>query len=269
MTIIGSIAILLYARAWLTLASWWRAKLNRSEVSVFSRSYLTLWIGAAIFHAIYLYAPLVHEQHLALDFMSAASHIMWLAGLILLISSIKQNSESLNVFTLPFVGIALTLQILTAKNNSAQLVLSSGVGIHIFTALLAYSMLMIAAIQSLILAYQHKQLHTRQTNTFLQTLPPLQTMDSLLFRFIGTGLVLLSIALITGFIYLENLFGQHVGHKTILSIIAWLVFSALLIGRWRYGWRGLSAVRWTLSGFGLLMLAFFGTKFVQEYLLAS
>ena len=269
MITIGSLAILLYAAAWLALASRWRAKLNRSEVPAFSQHYLTLWIGAAIFHAIYLYAPLVHEQHLALDFISAASHIMWLAGLILLISSLKQNSESLNVFTLPLVGLALALQVVTAKNSSSQLVLSSGVGIHIFSALLAYSMLMIAAIQSLILAYQHKQLHARQTNAFLRTLPPLQTMDSLLFRFIGTGLVLLSIALITGFIYLENLFGQHVGHKTILSITAWLVFSALLVGRWRYGWRGLSAVRWTLSGFGLLMLAFFGTKFVQEYLLTS
>jgi len=268
MITIGSIAILLYAAAWVALASRWRAKLNRSQVPSLSQHYLMLWVGAAIFHAIYLYAPLVHEQHLALDFVSAASHIMWLAGLILLVSSIKQNSESLNVFTLPFVGLALVFQVLTAKNSS-QLVLSSGVGIHIFSALLAYSMLMIAAIQSLILAYQHKQLHARKTNTFLQTLPPLQTMDTLLFRFIGTGLVLLSVALVTGFIYLENLFGQQVGHKTILSIIAWLVFSGLLIGRWRYGWRGLSAVRGTLSGFALLMLAFFGTKFVQEYLLAS
>ena len=269
MITIGSIAILLYFLAWVALASQWRAKLNRTQVPTLSRYYLTLWIGAAILHAVFLYSPLIHQQNLALDFMSAASHIMWLAGLVLLISSLKQNFESLNVFTLPFIGIALALQVLTAKNNSSELVLSSGVGIHIFSALLAYSMLMIAAIQSLILAYQHKQLHAHQTNTFLQSLPPLQTMDSLLFRFIGTGLVLLSIALITGFIYLENLFGQHVGHKTILSIIAWLVFSALLIGRWRYGWRGLSAVRWTLSGFGLLMLAFFGTKFVQEYLLAS
>ena len=269
MITIGSIAILLYVLAWVALSIQWRAKLNRTEAPAFSQQFLKLWIGAAIFHAVYLYVPLFHQQQLALDFLSAASHIMWLAGLILLISSLKQNFESLNVFTLPFIGLALALQVLTAKSNDAELMLSSGVGIHIFSALLAYSMLMIAAIQSLILAYQHKQLHAHQTNTFLQTLPPLQTMDSLLFRFIGTGLILLSIALITGFIYLENLFGQHVGHKTILSMIAWLVFSALLVGRWRYGWRGLSAVRWTLSGFGLLMLAFFGTKFVQEYLLAS
>ena len=269
MITIGSIAILLYVAACLALATQWRAKLNRTEAPAISQHYLMLWMLGTIMHAVYLYAPLFHEHYLSLDFLSAASHIMWLAGLILLISSIRQNFESLNLLTLPFISLALALQILFSKSDNTGLILSSGTGVHIFSALLAYSMLMIAAIQSLLLAYQHKQLHARQSNTFLKLLPPLQEMDSLLFRYIGTGLVLLSIALITGFIYLENLFGQQVGHKTILSIIAWLVFSALLLGRWKYGWRGLSAVRWTLSGFGLLMLAFFGTKFVQEYLLSS
>ena len=269
MITIGSLAILLYVAAWLALTSQWRAKINRSQPSALSQHYIKPWIGAALLHAVYLYAPLIHQQHLALDFMSAASHIMWLAGLILLASSIKQNFESLNLFTLPFIALALALQIVISKQDNSDLILSSSVSIHIFSALLAYSMLMIAAIQSLILAYQHKQLHEHQSNLFLQTLPPLQVMDTLLFRFLATGLILLSIALITGFIYLDNLFGQHVAHKTILSIIAWFVFSGLLIGRWRYGWRGLSAARWTLSGFALLMLSFFGTKFVQEYLLTS
>ena len=269
MITIGSIAILLYVAAWSALATQWRAKLSRAEAPEISQHYLKLWMVGTCLHAVYLYAPLFHEHYLSLDLLSAASHIMWLAGLILLISSLSQNLESLNLLTLPFIGLALALQIILTSQDNAGLILSSGTGVHIFSALLAYSMLMIAAIQSLILAYQHKQLHARQTNMFLQLLPPLQVMDSLLFRYIGTGLVLLSIALITGFIYLENLFGQQVGHKTILSIIAWLVFSGLLLGRWKYGWRGLSAVRWTLSGFGLLMLAFFGTKFVQEYLISS
>ena len=269
MITIGSTAILLYVAACLALATQWRAKLNRAEAPAISQHYLKLWMFGTFMHAVYLYSPLFHEHYLSLDLLSAASHIMWLAGLILLVSSLKQNFESLNLLTLPFISLALALQMLLMKPDNTGLILSSGTGVHIFCALLAYSMLMIAAIQSLVLAYQHKQLHARKTNTFLQFLPPLQEMDSLLFRYIGTGLALLSLALITGFLYLENLFGQHVGHKTILSIIAWLVFSSLLLGRWKYGWRGLSAVRWTLSGFGLLMLAFFGTKFVQEYLISS
>jgi len=81
--------------------------------------------------------------------------------------------------------------------------------------------------------------------------------------------ILLTLSLLSGFYYLDDMFAQHVAHKTILSIIAWIIFTALLIGRWRYGWRGKTAVRWTLSGFLVLMLAFFGTKFVQEFILTS
>ena len=206
MITIGSIAIFLYAVAWAALASQWRAKLRQSDAPRLSQHYLKLWAAAAVLHAVYLYTPLLHQQHLALDFFSAASHIMWLAGFILLISSLKQNVESLILFTLPFVGLALALQLVITRNDSAELILNSGTGVHIFSALLAYSMLMIAALQAVILAYQHKQLHNRQSNIFLQQLPPLQVIDSLLFRFIATGLALLSIALITGFIYLENLF---------------------------------------------------------------
>jgi len=94
-------------------------------------------------------------------------------------------------------------------------------------------------------------------------------MEHLLFRFIKIGIILLSFGLFTGFYFLENLFGSGIAHKTILSIIAWVIFTILLFGRWKFGWRGKIAVRWTLGGFTALMLAFFGTKYVQEFMLDS
>jgi ABC-type uncharacterized transport system permease subunit len=267
MITIGTIAILLYASTWLALTIGWRATLKHESTPSLSKHYLWTWIVGALCHAAYLYLPLFHQQQLALDFFSAASHVMWLAGLILLITSSTHKLESLSLFFLPFITMALLIQLTLSNPDNAILVISNGVGVHILSALLAYSMFMIAAIQAVLLAYQHKSLHNRKPNILLRTLPSLQDMDKLLFRFISVGLALLSLALLTGFIYLEDLFGQHIAHKTILSIIAWLVFSALIVGRWRYGWRGITATRWTLSGFTLLMLAFFGTKFVQEYLL--
>ena len=267
MITIGTIAILLYASTWLALAVGWRATLKRENTPALSKHYLWAWVSATIFHAAYLYLPLFHQQQLSLDFFSASSHVMWLAGLVLLITSSTNKLESLSLFFLSFITLALLLQLAFSSTSDATLIISNGVGAHILTALLAYSMLMIATIQAVLLAFQHRSLHGQKPNTLLRTLPPLQDMDKLLFRFISAGLILLSIALLTGFIYLEDLFGQHIAHKTILSIIAWLVFSALIVGRWRYGWRGMTATRWTLSGFALLMLAFFGTKFVQEYLL--
>ena len=267
MITIGTIAILLYVGAWFALTMGWRATLKSQETPQLSKYYLHAWVAATALHAVYLYLPLFHEQQLALDFFSAASHVMWLAGLVLLATSRTNKLESLSVFFIPFITLALLLQITCSSSSKTMLVVSNGVGVHILTALLAYSMLMVGTIQALLLAYQHNSLHSQKPNILLRTLPSLQDMDKLLFRFISVGLALLSIALVTGFIFLEDLFAQHVAHKTILSLIAWFVFTALIVGRWRYGWRGITATRWTLSGFALLMLAFFGTKFVQEYLL--
>lgn len=269
MITIGIIAIILYIGAWSALAVRWHANVKQATPPGFTKHYLWMWLVAASFHAAYLYAPLLHQHQLSLDFFSAASHVMWLSGQILLITAITHRIESLNLFTIPFISLALLLQLIVPVAEETKLVLTNGIGVHIFSALLAYSMLMVAAIQGVLLAYQHNHLHNHRPNAFLRALPALQDMDHLLFRFISVGVSLLSIALITGFIFLENLFGQHIAHKTILSIAAWLVFTALLLGRWRYGWRGISATRWTLSGFAILMLAFFGTKFIQEYLLAS
>ena len=88
-----------------------------------------------------------------------------------------------------------------------------------------------------------------------------------MFRLIGAGFGMLTLALLTGFVFVTNLFEQHLIQKTVLSLIAWVIFGTLLIGRIRYGWRGRRAVRWTLYGFGVLALAYFGSKFVLETLL--
>jgi ABC-type uncharacterized transport system permease subunit len=84
---------------------------------------------------------------------------------------------------------------------------------------------------------------------------------------ISVGFVLLSAALVTGFLFLEDMFAQHLAHKTVLSILAWLAFGILLWGRYRFGWRGRPAIRWTLVGFAVLVLAYFGSKAVLELLL--
>ena len=92
-------------------------------------------------------------------------------------------------------------------------------------------------------------------------------MESLLFQMIAVGYATLSLALLVGITFLEDIFAQHLVHKTILSIIAWTVFAILLHGRWKYGWRGRIAIRWTLIGFLFLMLAYFGSKLVLELIL--
>jgi ABC-type uncharacterized transport system permease subunit len=114
---------------------------------------------------------------------------------------------------------------------------------------------------------QDRHLHRRHPGGFVRALPPLQTMEALLFEMIAVGFVLLSISLASGFLFLEDMFAQHLAHKTILSVAAWTVFALLLWGRFRFGWRGRTALRWTIAGFLVLMLAYFGSKAVLELIL--
>src|SRR5574337_110577 len=134
-------------------------------------------------------------------------------------------------------------------------------------ALISFGILLIAAVLALLLAAQERALRHRRIGPWLRVLPPLTLTETLLFRLIGAGFILLTLTLLTGALFVDNLFGQHLAHKTILSIVAWLVFGVLLYGRWKHGWRGLRAVNLTLIGMAVLLLAFFGTKAVLELIL--
>jgi ABC-type uncharacterized transport system permease subunit len=139
--------------------------------------------------------------------------------------------------------------------------------LHAWCALLAYSTLAIAALLAVMLWLQERALRRRQLHGWLRALPPLTELESLLFRTIAVGFALLSATLLTGVLFVEDLFAQHLVHKTVLSVLSWLAFGALLLGRWRSGWRGATAVRWTLAAMALLVLAFFGSQFVLEVVL--
>lgn len=139
--------------------------------------------------------------------------------------------------------------------------------LHAWLALLAYATLAIAALLAVMLWAQERALRRREFHAWLRALPPLTELEELLFRTISVGFLLLTATLLTGVLFVENLFAQHLVHKTVLSVLSWLAFGALLVGRWRYGWRGNKAVRWTLTAMALLLLAFFGSKFVLELVL--
>jgi len=138
---------------------------------------------------------------------------------------------------------------------------------HAWLALLAYATLAVAAVVAVFLWLQERALRRREFHRWLRALPPLTELEMLLFRTIAVGFVLLGGTLLTGVLFVDNLLDQHLVHKTVLSVLSWLAFGALLLGRWRFGWRGTIAVRWTLAAMTLLILAFFGSKFVLEMVL--
>ncbi|MBF0256453.1 MAG: cytochrome c biogenesis protein CcsA [Gammaproteobacteria bacterium] len=223
--------------------------------------------AALLLHLVSLYQELMTPVGLNLSFFSVGALVGWTVVLVLLLSALTKPVENLGILLMPMAGITVILALrfpdLTLLSDSSQ----TGLTLHVLLSVLAYSLLMLAAVQALLLAVQEKHLHNRHPGGFVRALPPLQTMETLLFEMIGAGFFILSLALLSGFAFLEDMLAQHVAHKTALSLISWLVFAILLMGRFKFGWRGRTAIKWTLSGFGLLALAYFGSKFVLEFVL--
>ena len=228
---------------------------------------ISLGLGATILHIGVVYHSVFTSAGINLGFYSAASLIMALVAMLMLLAAIKQPIENLGIFILPVAAVALLLDNLFDAQHILSNQYSGQLELHIILSLLAYSLLTIAALQAILLAIQDRQFRHKHPGGFMRVLPPMQVMESLLFQIIAFGFILLSLALMTGFIFLQDIFAQHLVHKSVLSIIAWFVFAILLLGRWQAGWRGRTAIRWTLAGFFTLLLAYFGSKLVLEIIL--
>lgn len=218
-------------------------------------------------HGYLLYTHLFTGAGLELSFFTVFSLVAWVITAMLLFFAARLAVENLAIGVLPIAVIAVLLRTLSSESPVLSQHLPAGLQAHILVSIISYSLLSIAALQAILLFIQDRQLHNKHPAGFIRALPPLETMEHLLFQLITAGFIVLSISLLSGLFYLEDILGQHLVHKTVLSIGAWLLFAILLWGRWRFGWRGATATRWTLTGFVLLLLAYFGSKFVIELIL--
>ncbi len=223
---------------------------------------------AMLLQALLLNQLIIQPDGLNLGFFPALTLIGWLISIQILLSSIYRRIESLGIIVFPLsglAGIAATLHLsdhlISVSDNAIQ-------G-HIMISVIAYSLITLGVFQAGLLAYQDRSIRQHHPGGFIRFLPPLHDMETLLFQFLGFGFVCLSASLLSGFLYLDDLFEQQQAHKAVLSIIAWFILGTLLFGRLRFGWRGRTAVRWTLLSFVFLMLAFFGSKLVYEFILVS
>ncbi len=264
-TFSGFLSVLLYVTATVILGS--RLLTLRALASPAKSWSAAAATAAVLLHALVLYQGLVTDTGLNLGFFNALSLVMWVIVVLLLLAALSKPVENLGVFIMPFAGAAVILAMSYPSDRLLPEDTGFGLKFHIMLAIVAYSLLAIAAVQALALAYQDRQLRHKHPGGIIRALPPLQTMESLLFQMIAMGFFLLSLAIVSGMMFVEDMFAQHVAHKTVLSILAWFIFGTLLWGRAQFGWRGRLAIRWTLGGFFLLLLAFFGSKLVLELIL--
>jgi ABC-type uncharacterized transport system permease subunit len=201
----------------------------------------------------------------SIGLFEAMSLLGWALALLACVVSIDKQNRVLGAILMVSAGIGAAM---TGAGRSYAEASTSGweLTAHILLSMGAAALLFAAAVTALLWVSLDRRLRSRRIADLPAALPPLDALEKIMFRLIAAGFGLLTLALITGFVFVTNLFTQNLVQKTVLSLIAWLVFGVLLIGRMRFGWRGRSAVGWTMSGFAILAVAYFGVKFVLEYL---
>ncbi len=261
-TILAPLAALLYLAA--TALQLLHIFQQRKQIT---RLFIGLSVAALLCHLGVVWATILQPGEAELGFYKVSALIFLVINLICLVSLVRRPLQNLLVILFPLSALAVVVASYAPETAPIRTDLPTGILLHIGSSILAYAVLTLAAAQAALLAAQDHQLKHRHTRGLVQILPPLQLMEAMLFELLWVGVILLTVAILSGFVFLDDIFAQHLVHKTVLTLGAWLLLAVLLWGHYQLGWRSKTAVRLTLTGFALLVLAYFGTKLVLELVL--
>jgi ABC-type uncharacterized transport system permease subunit len=225
---------------------------------------------ALVLHGMLLYRRVIVPEGLDLGIANAISMLVWLTVLIYWLAGLA--FEGLAGILGLMAPVAFLSVLLTAVVPTHHIVTYGGdplFALHFGIAMLAYSLFIVATVHAVVMLAEEKWLHRGLLPPFLKALPPLLVMEALLFRMLLAAFVLLTLTVVSGVFFSEQLFGKPftLTHKTVFAIASWFIFGGLLVGHYVRGWRGRIAVYWTLAGFTALLLAYVGSKVVLELIL--
>lgn len=262
-------AILLYVAiaALYGVAAWLRNP--RSPARARTRPAAALIALALVLHAVTLARSIFTPDGLDLSFQHALSLVAWVTVLVAGLSGVLAKLPAVGNVILPVAAVCALAPMAGGSPHRFPYAGEYWATVHIAVALVAYALFVVAALQALLLTGMEKRLHRGLALPDDDGSVPLLTLERFLFRLVGAGFVLLTLTLVSGFVFSEQLFGRPVTftHKNLFSVLGWLTFGILLIGRWRFGWRGRRALYWILAGTALLVLGYLGSKFVAEVVL--
>ncbi|MBL8448434.1 MAG: cytochrome c biogenesis protein CcsA [Dechloromonas sp.] len=247
----------------------WR-EIDRPRVAAPMQSWERAAIGGTLLvHGFGIHSALFSEVGMRFSFSFALSLMMALAVLIYWLESFMARMEGLQPMVLPLAAICALLPAIFPHVHLVAHADATGFKLHFLAAMLAYSLFTLSALHAIFMGFTERALHQRTLTRSLASLPPLLTMEKLLFRMLLMGFVLLSLTLGSGVFFSEMIFGRAIklDHKTLFAFASWAIFATLLVGRHAWGWRGKKALHWTLSGFAVLLLAYVGSRFVAEVIL--
>ncbi len=262
-TLIAVVSAILYSLATATIVS----GLSRQTHIKANMVFVTATVALAL-HAWLLY-DLIHADTTGqnLSMLNVASVVSFIISLVMSLAMSKVRLW----FLLPVIYGFSVISILASSFLPGAFIThfgkQPGLLIHISFALLAYAMLTIAALYAIQLAWLDYKLKAKNVMAVNPNLPPLLKVERQLFNIILIGNALLTITLLSGYLFLDDMFAKGVAHKSILSLIAWFIYSTLLWGHYQKGWRGKKVTWFAIAGATLLTLAYFGSRFVREIIL--
>jgi ABC-type uncharacterized transport system permease subunit len=221
-----------------------------------------------LLHAVAIWRAIVRPDGLDLSFVNALSLVAGLAVLAAWLTGVLRTLPGVSAVVLPVAALCALLPPLAGPHR-IPFAGEPWAAAHIGIALVAYALFVVVALQALVTTGLEKRLHRALPGAAMPATPPLLTLERYMFRLLGVGFALLTLTLASGMLFSEELFGKAVTltHKNVFSVAGWLTFAVLLVGRWRYGWRGRTALKWILAGTLLLVLGYLGSKFVREVVL--
>ncbi len=245
-----------------TLASYFNRSPTKSSIGLNSH-YLWATIGI-ILHLLIINEQIITEDNLIFSFINSLMIAGFFIGLFTLITTAIYPIFILRKIVYIIIIASLLVNLLPIEQQQKSI--STELGIHIVLSMGAYAILFLCFIQSILLKIQDKALRRQNHYQFRQDLLPLETMEMLLLLGLITGTALLTLSLLSGFIFLSDIFAQHLVHKTVLSIIAWLILIIILISHVIFGFRGKQLIKLVWISFGFLIVAYFGSLFILEYI---
>ena len=228
-------------------------------------------------HGLELYSSIFISQGLIFGFAQDLSLIAWVGLVFYWFQSWFLPIASLRwLATLFALVCSLLPNLFSGAIISPKAVSDPWFKAHFIIATISVGLLSLAAMQAMLMSVQDRALHRQlavnpnsRLSHWLEDLPPLMTMERLLFNLLYVGFVLLSLTVFSGLLFSQALFGRPLvfDHKTVFALLSWMLFAGLLFARWQVGLRGRSAIRWVLSAYTALLLAYVGSRFVLEVIL--
>lgn len=260
--------------------SMWRRLARSGSVDHAGKLARSCLLGALVLHAAGLYASIIDHQFLYIGWALALSAAIWLGMVIFWVESLMISIDGMQLLLMPTATFGALLGAIFPQGEPVPLANDPWLPLHLIVALSAYALITVAALHAILMALLDRRLHDMQAapqqpegrrliSLVLDSIPSLLVLETVLFRIIGIGFVFLTLAVFSGSATSLSLTGTWLplNNKTLFTLLSWVIFGGLLLGRRIRGWRGRVALRWTMTGFAFLLLSYTGTQFVLQVLL--